>query len=114
VVRMINALLAAILGSAGSGGAVQHSKLPVVTYGADALAQAAGGTSTNTKAKATKPWDKDSKALKATNSTLKATNSAVKGGSAIKGAGALKGLKAGKVDKSNSALKSQTSSSAIK
>jgi hypothetical protein len=42
MVRIFNAVLAAILGSGGSAAPAQHSRIPVVTYGANALAQAGG------------------------------------------------------------------------
>ena len=44
MIRIFNAVLAAILGSGGSAAPAQHSRIPVVTYGANALAQPVGGT----------------------------------------------------------------------
>jgi protein involved in polysaccharide export with SLBB domain len=53
MVRIFNAVLAAILGSGGSAAPAQHSRIPVVTYGANALAQAGGATKESTATKAT-------------------------------------------------------------
>ena len=50
MIPLFNAVLAAILGSGGSAAPAQHSRIPVITYGANALAQAAGATATNEKA----------------------------------------------------------------
>jgi hypothetical protein len=43
MIRLINAVLAAILGSGGSAAPAQHSRIPGLTYDASALAQPAGG-----------------------------------------------------------------------
>ncbi len=48
MVPLFHAMLAAILGSGGSAAPAQHSRIPVVTYGANALAQAAGATKEST------------------------------------------------------------------
>jgi len=48
MVRIFNAVLAAIMGSAGSAAPAQHTRIPVVTYGANALAQAGGATKEST------------------------------------------------------------------
>jgi hypothetical protein len=50
MIPLFNAVLAAILGSGGSAAPAQHSRIPVITYGANALAQAGGATATNEKA----------------------------------------------------------------
>ena len=49
MIRLFNALLAAILGSGGSAAPAQHLRIPVVTYGANALAQAAGAAAADDK-----------------------------------------------------------------
>jgi hypothetical protein len=50
MIRLFNALLAAILGSGGSAAPAQHSRIPVVTYGANALAQPGGAAAVDDKA----------------------------------------------------------------
>jgi len=56
MIRLFNAVLAAILGSGGSAAPAQHSRIPVVTYGANALAQPAGAM--DDSAKSTKVLNK--------------------------------------------------------
>jgi hypothetical protein len=59
MIRLFNAVLAAILGSGGSAAPAQHSRIPVVTYGANALAQPAGGAGAmDDSAKSTKVLNK--------------------------------------------------------
>jgi hypothetical protein len=50
MIRLFNAVLAAILGSGGSAAPAQHSRIPVVTYGANALAHAPGAAAVDDKA----------------------------------------------------------------
>jgi hypothetical protein len=81
MIPIFHAVLAAILGSGGSAAPVQHARIPVVTYGANALAQPGGAI--------------DDKATKESTKSIKATpkpavKNALKNKNAAKGEAAKK------------------------
>jgi len=100
MIPLFHTLLAAILGSGGGAAQAQQPRIPLVTYGANALAQSGGGVKSSS--------NKELKNVQQqkVNTTTKVTNSNDKD---IKGAGkynsAGKYNNAGKMNKDTSAQK---------
>ncbi len=75
MIPVFHAVLAAILGSGGSAAPAHQSRIPVITYGANALVQASGAVkeSSNKNLKVTHKEDlkTNSKVIKNTDKTIK-------------------------------------------
>ena len=83
MIPVFHAVLAAILGSGGSAAPAHQSRIPVITYGANALVQGGGAVqeSTNKPPKATLKEDLKTthKVVKTTDKELKTTDKLIKG-----------------------------------